>query len=88
VQGFASPSAPTKAEKAVPRTLRHDGTPCYADRRQRRQETDAAGNLKLSKKASTERIDGAAALVMAVDRMDRNAAPVAPDHQFFVLRPR
>jgi len=26
----------------------------------------------VSKKVSTERIDGAAALVMAVDRMDRN----------------
>jgi phage terminase large subunit-like protein len=34
-------------------------------------EQDAAGNIKPSKKVSTERIDGVIALVMAVDRMSR-----------------
>ena len=36
-------------------------------------ETDAAENIKLSKKYSTERIDGAVASVMALDRAVRNA---------------
>ena len=35
-------------------------------------ETDAAENIKLSKKHSTERIDGAVASVMALDRAIRN----------------
>ena len=74
-QGFASLSAPTKSlETAILSTrLRHDGHPvlrwCIGNIA---VEFDAAGNLKLSKKVSTERIDGAAALVNAVDRMDRN----------------
>ena len=77
-QGFASLSSPTKSlEKAIlSKTLRHDGHPvlrwCVSNVA---IEQDAAGNLKLSKKLSTERIDGAAALVMAVDRRDRHAAP-------------
>lgn len=36
-------------------------------------ETDAAENIKLSKKHSTEIIDGAVASVMALDRTVRNA---------------
>ena len=82
-QGFASLSAPTKSlEKAVlSRTLRHDGHPvlrwCIGNIV---VETDPTGNLKLSKKVSTERIDGGTALVMAVDRMDRDGGDqVAPD---------
>ena len=34
-------------------------------------ETDAAGNIKVSKKKSTEKIDGVSALVMAVDQATR-----------------
>jgi phage terminase large subunit-like protein len=34
-------------------------------------EQDAAGNIKPSKKASTERIDGIVALIMALDRATR-----------------
>lgn len=74
-QGFASLSAPTKSlEKAVlSKTLRHDGHPVLRwNISNISVETDATGNLKLSKKVSTERIDGGAALVMAVDRMERN----------------
>ena len=48
-------------------------------------ESDATGNLKISKKVSTERIDGVAALVMAVDRMERNQAVKAPHYQMFVF---
>ena len=38
-------------------------------------EVDPAGNLKPSKKVSTERIDGAVALIMAIDLAERNQAP-------------
>ena len=34
--------------------------------------TDPAGNVKMDKEKSTERIDGAVALVMALDRAIRN----------------
>jgi len=87
-QGFASLSAPTKSlEKAVlSRTLRHDGHPVLRwNMSNISVETDATGNLKLSKKVSTERIDGAAALVMAVDRMDRNQAVKPPSYTMLVL---
>lgn len=76
-QGFASLSAPTKAlEKSIlSRTLRHDGNPVLRwNVANVAVESDATGNLKVSKKVSTERIDGVAALVMAVDQMDRNVA--------------
>jgi phage terminase large subunit-like protein len=48
-------------------------------------ETDTAGNLKPSKKVSTERIDGVIALVMAVDCMDRNRASAEPSFQMVIL---
>jgi phage terminase large subunit-like protein len=74
-QGFRSLSAPTKSlETAIlAKRLRHDGHPilrwCIGNAA---AEQDATGNIKLSKKVSTERIDGASALVNAVDRMDRH----------------
>jgi phage terminase large subunit-like protein len=73
-QGYASLSAPTKAlETAIlAKSMRHDGHPvlrwCMGNVA---VEQDAAGNIKPSKKVSTERIDGVIALVMAVDRMSR-----------------
>lgn len=86
-QGFASLSAPTKAlEKAVvSKALRHDGHPalrwCVSNAA---VETDPAGNLKLSKKVSVERIDGVVALVMAVDMMNR-AVETVVDYQVFFM---
>jgi phage terminase large subunit-like protein len=74
-QGYASLSSATKElEKAiVGKTLRHDGHPVLRwNVSNAAVEQDPAGNIKLSKKVSTERIDGAAALVNAVDRMTRN----------------
>ena len=74
-QGFASLSAPSKALEAaiLSRRLRHNGHPvlrwCIGNVA---LETDAAGNIKPSKAASTERIDGVVALVMAIDQMDRH----------------
>jgi phage terminase large subunit-like protein len=47
-------------------------------------ETDATGNLKLSKKVSTERIDGASALVNALHRRDHMAAG-PPAYQMVVF---
>jgi phage terminase large subunit-like protein len=83
-QGFASLSAPTKAlEKAVlSKRLRHDGHPVLRwNVSNVAIEQDAAGNLKLSKKLSSERIDGAAALVMAVDVMERHQHTKVPEYQ-------
>lgn len=87
-QGFASLSAPTKAlEKAIlARTLRHDGHPVLRwNISNVSVETDPAGNLKISKKVSTERIDGVAALVMAIDRMDHNQAIKPPEYRMMVF---
>jgi phage terminase large subunit-like protein len=87
-QGFRSLSAPTKAlETAIlSKTLRHDGHPilrwCLGNVV---VELDAAGNYKLSKAVSTERIDGASALVNAVDRMSRHGGEEKPAYQMIVL---
>jgi phage terminase large subunit-like protein len=87
-QGFAALSAPTKSlEKAIlSQMLRHDGHPvlrfCVGNVA---VESDPAGNLKPSKRASPERIDLVSALVNAIDRMDRNAAPApAPQYQMLI----
>jgi phage terminase large subunit-like protein len=86
-QGFASLSSPTKSlEKAIlSKTLRHDGHPVLRwNVSNVSVETDAAGNLKVSKKVSTERIDGVAALVMAIDVMERNTEK-EPQYQMVIL---
>lgn len=68
-QGFLSLSSPTKELNKLVRAgkLRHAGHPalrwCAANAV---VEQDAAENVKLSKKKSTERIDGMAALVNAI----------------------
>ena len=50
------------------------GTRCLADHiANAATEHDAADNLKLSKKLSTERIDGASALVSAIDQWSRTS---------------
>jgi phage terminase large subunit-like protein len=87
-QGFNSLAAPTKAlEKAIlSKTLRHDGHPILRwNIGNVSVETDAPGNIKISKKVSTERIDGVAALVMAVDQMERNNAIPTPEFRMFAL---
>ena len=68
-QGFASMAAPTKEFESLvlSKRIHHDGNPvlrwnvgnvCV--------ETDAAGNLKPSKKRSSEKIDGVVATIMAL----------------------
>ena len=80
-QGFSSLSAPTKElERLIMnRNLRHGGHPVLrwmADCCSVKQ--DAAGNIKLVKperQKSSKRIDGIAAMVMALDRCIRNEKP-------------
>jgi phage terminase large subunit-like protein len=87
-QGFASLSAPTKSlEQAVlGRRLRHDGQPVLRwNISNVSVESDPAGNVKPSKTASTERIDGAVALIMAIDLMERLGKTPAPSYQMVVV---
>ncbi|WP_374289585.1 terminase large subunit [Pseudomonas fluvialis] len=81
-QGFASMNAPTKEleTRIIGTTLRHPDSPvlnwmaanvCV--------EMDAAGNLKPSKRKSTEKIDGIVAAIMALGRaMVNQDAPIDP----------
>ena len=78
-QGFASMSSPTKElEKLIySKQLKHGGNPvlrwmmanCAI-------ETDAAGNIKVSKKRSQEKIDGIVSLIMAIGRLAVTGEPV------------
>ena len=69
-QGYASMSSPTKHLETLTlsKQLAHGGTPvlswCISNLT---VEHDAAGNVKPSKKASSEKIDGAVALIMSLD---------------------
>ena len=89
-QGFATLSAPTKAlEQAVlaqdAAARRRSGAALVLSGTSRSRR-DAAGNLKPSKRVSTERIDRVVALVMALDRLQRNVVPpAAPDYQIVWL---
>lgn len=70
-QGFGSLNAPMKQlqELVAGGRLRHGGHPVLRWMASNTvAETDAAGNVKPSKKLSTERIDGIAALVIAIAR--------------------
>jgi phage terminase large subunit-like protein len=87
-QGFAALSGPTKSlETAIlSRALRHDGHPVLRwNISNIAVEQDAMGNLKISKKVSTEKIDGASALVNAIHRRDYLAAEPRPSYQMIVL---
>ncbi len=89
-QGFAGLSAPTKWLEAaiLSGQLKHDGHPVLADHiGNAATESDSAGNIKLSKNPKkTERIDAAAALVCAVDCLNRAShAPPAVEPDVFVL---
>jgi phage terminase large subunit-like protein len=87
-QTYASLSAPTKSleQGILGRRLRHDGHPVLRwNISNVAVESDPAGNLKPSKVASTERIDGVVALIMAVDLMDRNARTPAPQYALSIV---
>jgi len=77
-QGFKTMSPPTKDLMnfilSKPKRYRHDGNPVLrwnVDNTYVKQ--DEAENLKPDKKKSTQRIDGAVALIMALDRAIRHA---------------
>jgi phage terminase large subunit-like protein len=70
-QGFASMTAPTKELErlALERKLRHGGHPVLRWMASNvAVKQDPAGNLKIDKAKSTERVDGMVALAMAVGR--------------------
>ena len=87
-QGFATLSAPSKSlEGAIlAKRIRHDG---HAVLRWNigniSIESDAAGNIKPSKDLSTERIDGAYALIMALDAMERHDHAPPTQYQMLIL---
>jgi phage terminase large subunit-like protein len=67
---FASMSSPTKHLETLTlsKKLAHGGNPVLAwNISNLTVESDAAGNVKPSKKASSEKIDGAVALIMSLD---------------------
>jgi len=83
-QGFASLGAPSKhLEKLVlSGGLRHDGHPLLRwNAANAMVETDAAGNIKPSKRKSRERIDGIVALVMAIGRAIAGPPPPVSSYE-------
>ena len=74
-QGFKDMSPPTKELMRIilERNLNHGGNPILRWNMDNVfVRTDPAGNLKIDKQKSTEKIDGAVALVMALDRALKN----------------
>lgn len=85
-QGFASMSGPTKEFEArvIGKTLRHGDNPVLRWMASNvTVEQDAAGNLKPSKKKSTEKIDGIVSAIMAIGRaMQASDAPIETEVYF------
>jgi phage terminase large subunit-like protein len=87
-QGVASLSAPSKSfETAIlTKRLRHDGDPVLRWTVSNISvKTDDAGNLMPSKAASSEKIDSAVALILAIDAMDRHPPAPAPKYTAVVM---
>ena len=79
-QGFKDMSPPTKElmKLVLECKLAHDGNPVLRWMMDNVFiRTDPAGNIKMDKEKSTERIDGAVALVMALDRAIRNGNQIS-----------
>lgn len=75
-QGYKDMSPPTKRlmELVLERKIAHGGNIVLRWMMDNVYiKTDPAGNIKMDKEKSTERIDGAVALVMALDRAIRNS---------------
>ena len=87
-QGFASMAAPTKEleRRILEGTLNHGANPVLRWMASNiTTEQDAAGNIKPSKKKSTERIDGIVATIMALGRvMLTDDLTVSTGEVFFV----
>ena len=74
-QGFRDMSNPTKdlMRLVLEKSLRHNRHPVLRWNMDNVFiRTDPAGNLKIDKQKSTEKVDGAVALVMALDRAMKN----------------
>ncbi len=90
-QGFRDMSPPTKElmRLVLERKLNHGGHPVLRWNMDNAfVRTDPAGNLKIDKERSTEKVDGAVALVMALDRALKNAnsgASVYDDRGFLII---
>lgn len=85
--GYSSMSGPSKSFETalLSQRLRHDGNPVLRwNVSNLSVEHDHAGNLMPSKKLSTERIDGAVALIMAIDAMDRHDHTPTPSYSMHV----
>jgi phage terminase large subunit-like protein len=79
-QGFQSMSPPTKElmKLSLEGKLAHGGNPVLRWMMDNVfVKTDPAGNIKMDKEKSSEKIDGAVALVMGLDRALRNGGKVA-----------
>jgi len=78
-QGYASMSAPSKEleRMAVKGKIKHAGNPVLRWMNSNVQiESDAAGNIKISKKRSREKVDGMVALVMALGEWMTDIIPM------------
>lgn len=91
-QGFASMSAPTKdlMRLVLEKGVIHNGHPVLRWNMDNIfVRTDPAGNIKIDKERSTEKVDGAVALVMALDRAEKggsgNGGSVYDDRDLLVL---
>ena len=76
-QGYKDMSPPTKElmKLTLEQTLAHNGHPVLRWMMDNIYiKTDPAGNIKPDKEKSTEKIDGAVATIMALDRAIRNGA--------------
>jgi len=88
-QGFLSMATPTRKfiDLVAARRLHHQGDPVLrwmADNVVLKK--DAAGNVKVDKERSMQKVDGIVATVMAIDRYERHAAaPPALGFQAFVF---
>ena len=74
-QGFRDMSAPTKElmRLVLEKKIAHGGHPVLRWNMDNAMvRTDPAGNLKIDKEKSTEKVDGAVAMVMALDRAMKN----------------
>ncbi len=75
-QGFKDMSPPTKElmKLALEKRIAHGGHPVLSWMMDNIHiRTDPAGNIKPDKAKSTEKIDGAVAMIMALERCIRNA---------------
>lgn len=87
-QGFKdmAPAVDALEVSILERKFKHDGNPCLTwNISNAISVTDPAGNRKLDKSKTRFRIDGAVAAVMARGLKSRDATPVEPKFEMFVV---